>query len=115
MADLNLGEHFLNFPLHEDLQEHCGMDLRPYLAPPTTVTDRKQKAGARITMWLRWSRCMMGLKVSPYFTIKATHLAYEVVWGNPNDDCNALQWVRVELNLPGSGNYMPQAPWVQRL
>jgi len=30
MSDIDLGEHFLNFPLHKDLQSHCGMDLRPY-------------------------------------------------------------------------------------
>ncbi len=27
MADIDLGEHFHNFPLHPDLQSHCGIDV----------------------------------------------------------------------------------------
>lgn len=30
MGDLDMGEQFLNFPLHPRLQEHFGIDLRPY-------------------------------------------------------------------------------------
>jgi len=106
MSDIDLGEHFLNFPLHKDLQVHCGTDLRPY------YWDTK---GTKKTMWMRWSRCMMGLKPSPYFTIKATHLAYEVVWGLASDPSNAMQWSQVHLNLPGSLTYTPSQPWFQRL
>jgi hypothetical protein len=107
MSDIDLGEHFLNFPLHKDLQVHCGMDLRPYYWDETK--------GTKKTMWMRWSRCMMGLKPSPYFTIKATHLAYEVVWGLASDPSNAMQWSQVHLNLPGSLTYTPSQPWFQRL
>ena len=112
MADLDLGKHFLNFPLHEAIQRHCGMDLRPYLTPDT---GEQAKTGTQNTMWLGCCRCMMGLKVSPYFTIKATHIAYEVVLGDPQDAQNDLQWDRIKLNLPGASNYTPQLPWVQRL
>lgn len=33
MADLDLGEHFLNFRLHADLQPYCGIELKPTLDP----------------------------------------------------------------------------------
>lgn len=109
MSDIDLGEHFLNFPLHEDLQAYCGMDLRPYYQPRATTRQQTK------TMWMRWCRCMMGLKSSPYYTIQSTHLAYEVVWGERSDPANAMNWATVHLNLPGSSSYSPQQPWVQRL
>jgi hypothetical protein len=105
MGDLDLGEHFHNFPLHEDLQAYCGIDLRPYFSD---ASDKK-------TRWRRWNRCMMGLKPSPYFTIQSTHLAYEVANGNRHDPNNALQWDSVVLNLPGSESYTPTRPWVYRV
>ncbi len=105
MGDLDLGEHFHNFPLHEDLQAYCGIDIRPYFG--SGKRDR--------TFWRRWSRCMMGLKISPYVTIQATYLAYEVGNGDRHDPSNALQWDSVVLNLPGAADYLPIQPWVYRI
>jgi hypothetical protein len=31
MGDLDMGEQFLNFPMHPRLQICCGIDVRPYL------------------------------------------------------------------------------------
>jgi hypothetical protein len=31
MADVNMGEQFLNVPLDSALQPLCGIDVRPYL------------------------------------------------------------------------------------
>jgi hypothetical protein len=107
MGDLDLGEHFHNFPLHQDLQVYCGIDVRPYYGRATK--------GRGKTMWFRWVRCMMGLHTSPYNTIQATHLAYEVANGNQWDVKNALQWEDVVLNLPGSPAYNPLQPWVYRV
>ncbi len=108
MADIDLGEHFHNFPLHPDLQSHCGIDVRPYF------DELGHRNKAKKTKWLRWCRCMMGLKLSPYATIKATHLGFEVANGNRNDPKNALQWESVKLNFPGSLDYDPTHPWVLR-
>ena len=66
-------------------------------------------------MWLRWVRCLMGLRPSPYNTIQATHLAFEVANGNQHDMKNALQWEDVILNFPGSSSYNPLQPWVYRI
>jgi len=52
MADIDIGEMFLNFPLDKFLQPYCGVDLGPYLL--------------EVVSWLRWLRCAMCLKPSPY-------------------------------------------------
>ncbi len=95
MGDLEIGEHFLNFPLSQDLQPYCGIDLRPYFG-----SAEKKKLQS-------WTRCMMGLVSSPYVTIKSTLLAYEVANGNWKDPKNAMQWDYVHMNLPGSPTYDP--------
>ena len=51
MADIDIGEMFLNFPLDKDIQPYCGVDLKPYLSD--------------IVKWVMWVRCAMGLKPSP--------------------------------------------------
>jgi hypothetical protein len=104
MGDLDMGEQFLNFPLHPKLQRHCGIDVRPYLG-----------GGRKRTMWWCWARCMMGLKPSPYLAVKGTYLAEEVVHGDPGDPANLFHWAQVCLNLPGSPTYQPHLPWVQKM
>jgi len=104
MADLDMGEQFLNFPLDVALRPVCGIDVWPYFAP-----QQKQ------TMWYRWERCMMGLLNSPYVVVKATHLADESAVRNPSDPANPFQWTRVRGNLPGMNSYNPHLPWVSRL
>jgi hypothetical protein len=103
MSDMDMGEQFLNFHLHEALQPYCGIDVRPFF--DCTHTN---------TMWLRWSRCMMGLRISPYVAIKSTYLGEEIVQGNPGDNLNPLHWEKVCFNLPGSPQYTPSLPWVRR-
>jgi len=53
ISDLNLGEHFHNFPLHKELQLYCGIDIRSFYG---TTQKRRGKS-----MWLQWVCCMMGL------------------------------------------------------
>jgi len=57
MGGLDIGEMFLSFSLHPEMQEYCGVDLKPYLSKP----EESAKAP-----WERWTRCVMGLKPSPY-------------------------------------------------
>ncbi len=35
MGDLDMGEQFLNFPMHPDLQVFCGIDVQLYLGKGT--------------------------------------------------------------------------------
>jgi hypothetical protein len=101
MGDLDIAEMFLNFCLHEELQSLCGVDLKGYF--PEEVDPGK-------TLWERWVRCMMGLKILPYVTIKGLLLGLEVVLGNPLDERNRMGWDQVHLNLPGSVDYDPTYP-----
>jgi len=104
MADLDMGEQFLNFPLDPKLQPYCGIDVRPYLGAP----------GDAQTLWLRWRRCMMGLMSSPYITNKGMHIAEETVLGNRFDPSNPLRWQYIQLNLPGMPSYDSTQPWVSK-
>jgi hypothetical protein len=91
MGDLDMGEQFLNFHLHPELQKYCGINVRPVFHP-----------SRKATYWLRWTRCMMGLRPSPYFTSQSTYFAEEVVQGNRAEVANPFHWASVRLNLPGS-------------
>jgi hypothetical protein len=103
MGDIDLGEMFLNFCLDENLHEYCGVDLTPYFGTKAR------------THWERWVRCLMGLRVSPYLTIKGLQLGLEWILGNPKDRQNPFHWTRVRLNLPGSSSYDPTLPWVSKV
>jgi hypothetical protein len=102
MADLDMGEMFLNFPLDLKVRPYCGIDLKPYLG-------HAGKSG-----WELWARCMMGMVSSPYICIRAALLADEFAKGDHLDSDNPFQWQAVTLNLPGSPSYDPRQPWVYR-
>lgn len=101
MADIDIGEMFLNFPLDKFLQSYCGVDFGPYLP--------------EVKSWLRWLRCAMGLKPSPYVAIRFLLFATEIIRGWKNDPKNALRYDSVRLNLPGMDNYNPRLPWVSKI
>ena len=104
MADIDMGEMFLNFPLDVNIRQFCGVDLKPYFL---------KEAGAK-TLWERWERCVMGLRPSPYVTTKCVALADEMVFGDRRNPTNPFHWEQVQLNLPGDPSYSPTAPWVSR-
>lgn len=102
MADIDLGEFFLNFPLDMRIRPYVGVDLTPYFGQ-----DSKR-------VWERWGRCMMGFRSSPYNTALSFGWAEELIRGNPGDSTNPYQWDHVELNLPGSSLYQSSKPWVSK-
>jgi hypothetical protein len=104
MMDLDLGEMFLNFPMHHTVQPYCGLDVRPYLFPADAQTH-----------WERWGRCMMGWRASPYLAVKYHLLADEIVQGDRSAPFNPFGWDQVVLNLPGASQYDPTQPWVYRI
>jgi hypothetical protein len=106
MGDLDIGEMFLNFCLHPDLQPYCGVDVKPYFL---------EESGQGLTLWERWVHCVMGLKPSPYVCIKALLIALEVIRGNRLDPRNPFCWHKIALNLPGASNYDPSRPRLLRL
>jgi hypothetical protein len=106
MADTDIGEMFLNFVLHESLQELAGVDVTHY--------QDGSEAGIE-ARWERWVRCAMGLKPSPYQTTQAMLIAEDVIRGDPGSDKNVFKWNQVILNLPGDENYDPGLPWVYKV
>lgn len=54
----------------------------------------------------------MGLKPSPYCTIKGFNLAFEIIHGDRRGPSNVFYWTVLILNLPGQNNYNPINPRV---
>jgi hypothetical protein len=75
MGDLDIGNMFHNFVLHEDIQKLAGIDLTPFY--PEELKD-----GRRV-IWERWTRCAMGLKSSPYNNVQGFLIAEEWIRGGP--------------------------------
>jgi hypothetical protein len=107
MGDLDIGDMFHNFILHERVQVLAGIDL-------TTFYPVELSQGVR-TIWERWKRCAMGLKSSPYNTIQGALYAEEVIRGDPKARENVFRWDEVSLNLPGSPSYQPHLAWVRKV
>ena len=97
---------FLSFPLYPEVQEYCGVDLNPYLS------NLEEPAKPP---WEGWTRCVMGLKPSPYWCIKFLLLALETIWGDSTNPSNPFHWSETRLNLPGQIDYDPSKPKLQRV
>jgi hypothetical protein len=106
MADLDIGEMFLNFILHSDLRHLSGVDLTEY-------TENVGEFGQIV--WEVWQRCAMGLKPSPYQAVQAMMVAEEAIRGDPKDPQNPYRWDVVRMNLPGQIDYDPTMPWVSKI
>jgi len=101
MADIDVGDMFLNFQLDEELQAYCGVDLKPYLPA--------------LKSWMAWARCAMGLLPSPYFCVKFLLLAAEIFRGDKTNPSNPFRFDFIRMNLPGSVLYDPSKPWVSKI
>ena len=110
-CDMDIGEMFLNFPLHTSLRPYAGVDI-------THVRGKRGKEEdwevGRERVWERWSRNFMGMTDSPYRSLQLVIVAKHVAYGDRNDDQNPFQWKLVRLNLPGSPDYDPSLPWVAK-
>ena len=104
MADVDAGERFLNFVLHEELRSLSGVDLTCFFPSAD---------GAPV--WETWQRAAMGLKSSPYQCTQAMGMAEEVIRGDRLEPTNVFRWDRVRLNLPGQEGYDPSVPWVSKV
>ena len=104
MVDLDISEMFLNFVLDEDASKYVGIDLTPIFG------DKIKEENQRV-IWERYTRCAMGLAVSPNHTIRATLIAEEFLTGLPWDFNNPFHYNEVRLNLPGTISYVPNTPW----
>ena len=112
-GDIDLGEMFLNYFLDEKLRPYAGVDataLREQLRElyDNVPTDEEKR------FILRWERNLMGLRSSPYNSIRTFLWGEDFVRGDRNDPKNPLRWSKVVCNLPGGENYNPTLPWVYK-
>jgi hypothetical protein len=112
MCDGDMGEMFPNFPIDKRIHSHSGIDVtqfRPFLPNLSARTE-----GSRTRLHLRWERLFMGMKPSPYNTVRYYYWAEELARGNPRDPLNPLHYSEVKSNLPGMINFDPTMPLVYK-
>jgi hypothetical protein len=100
-ADNDYGEMFLNFWLHEILQQLCGVDLTVHFPE-----ERPESYGAT-PLWEAWARPPMGIRPSPYQAVQGALVVKRLALGDPRDNDNVFQWQWLDLNLPGNETYSP--------
>ena len=100
-GDVDVGEMFLNFPLDINMRKFCGVDIS------WMREDGK-------TLWKCWNRMAMGMKPSPFMTIRLLMWMMEIVIGDRKEKTNPFRWDHVVLNLPGTANYDPSMPRVYK-
>ena len=105
MGDIDIGEMFLNFILHDSVQQYCGVDL-------TTVFPEEVSFGQ--VLWERWGRCGMGFTFSPFQAVQGVLWAEEVISSQDDDPINPFSFDSVIFNLPGMSTYTPWMPWVYK-
>ena len=101
-CDLDVGDMFLNFLLHEDLKRMSGVDVR--YVRSTDLADADWEA-TRARLWERWARNWMGLTDSPYRSVQSMVRLKIAAYGDKSDLANPFHWVYVTLNLPGTKGY----------
>jgi len=105
MADVDVGECFLNFVLHEAIHPLAGVDLTHYFPGKVFGTP----------VWETWLKAAMGLKLSPYQAGQGCCVADKIIWGDPLDSQNVFRWDTVRMNCPGSDSYDASKPWVSKV
>ena len=108
-VDLDLGEMFLNFPLDPMLRPYAGVDLTPFRGRIDGVIG---ESSSRI--WERWERQFMGLRPSPFNSVRFYYWAEEFARGSRLVSSNPMRWDTVKLNLPGAAEYTPTLPHVYK-
>ena len=112
-CDLDVGEQFLNYPLHKDLREFSGVDVSGVRSTDPADTEWERQRGTGV--WERWERNWMGLRDSPYRSLQwQVRLKYEAYGDRRNRD-NPFHWEKVLFNLPGSKGYRSDLPWVMKV
>ena len=112
MADGDMGEMFLNFPMDKKIRSRSGIDVTQLKEHMKDLNPSKRDPRERVL--LRWERLFMGMKPSPYNAVRYFYWAEELARGNPKAASNPLHYSRVILNLPGMKSYDPTMPHVYK-
>jgi hypothetical protein len=84
LADIDVGEIFLNFVLHNSVRVYAGVHFTSYFP---------LEGGAKV--WETWQQAAMGLKSSPYQACQAMGFVEERIIGMRKDPRNVFRWDRV--------------------
>ena len=113
-VDIDLGEMFLNFPLHKTLIPYSGVDLTPFQSRLAEEKILHPKLEADQHLYATWQRDWMGFKPSPEWACRYYYFAEEFIRGNEEEKTNPLYWKNVVLNLMGNKNFNPSLPSVYK-
>jgi hypothetical protein len=105
-VDMDLGDMFLNFPLHSTLQSYSGIDLTPLKEPLGITTPGPYH--------VHWTRCWMGAKPSPFYAVSYYYLSEEFIRGDHLEKGNPLRWDSIQINIPGDPKYTANKPRVYK-
>ena len=108
VVDIDLGEMFLNFPLHPSMQMISGVDLSPFKQELQNITPHHLSTNNKLVA--TWTRLWFGMKQSPEYAATFYYLAEEFIRGNHKDANNPLRWDTIKLNMLGDKNYNPTFP-----
>ncbi len=111
-CDLDVGEQFLNYKLHDDLRQLSGVDIREVRS--RDPADGPWESG-RTGSWERWERNWMGLRDSLYRSLQWQARLKIEVYGDRRVRTNPFHWEKVVMNLPGSAGYSANLPWVMKV
>jgi hypothetical protein len=106
-ADNDYEDMFLNFILHEELQEYTGVDVTGLYKDEMLATDRIR--------YVKWDRPAMGLTGSPYTCFQGACRGKRVSLGDRRDRENVFHWEGVVVNLPGTWDYDPTRPRLYKI
>jgi hypothetical protein len=106
-VDVDLGEMFLKFSMDPVIRPHAGVEL-------TGLRAHLQTAPRDGRILERWERLFMGMKPSPYNSVRYFYWGEEFARGNPLAKNNALRYDRMLLNLPGMASFDPSKPNVMK-
>jgi hypothetical protein len=112
-CDLDVGEQFPNYYLHEELCQYSGVDVREVRS--MDPANAAWEAGCGPGPWECWERNWMGLHSLPYQSLQwQVRLKFEV-YGDRKDTSNPFHWDKVKFNLPGSRSYHSDLPWIMKI
>ncbi len=115
MSDIDLGEMFLNFPLDDKLKKYAGVDLTELRQELIDIGIDVDSEFGKNRIFLRWTRCLMGLRSSPYTAVRYFAWIEEFIRGSRSDKGNVFRFDQVRLNLPGMSCYDPSLPPVGKI
>jgi hypothetical protein len=107
-----VGKQFLNFKLHDNLQQLSGVDVHEVRSRDPVA---RPWEASRTENWERWERNWMRLWDSPYRSLQWQARLKLEVYGDCRALANPFHWDKVVFNLPGAKGYQANLPWVMKI